>query len=407
MSPKRLPISGLILAVALAACSARGTSPPEPHTPAATVHPTAAETTTPRPTDTPATTATGPTLTLAPATELLDTASIHSIPLQSITQGGDPNAIISMDDQFIYLVGFWQSGSLYRIPLKGGDPEKIAVTKYAGGRLDLFQPIVTGNWIVFGDTPATLQGISGRWLIRAVNLSDFSERAVAESENDPLNSITLYSLAGEAGKVYWTRELLKKDGLITEVTLSMLNLDDGKTTLLNRTSYAGWTWSNLQVSKGQIILQQDLQENYRSNIFLFDPSSGHLQALTDDGISYSPQMDSPWVIWRAKSGSQGKDLLHILNLQTRQSRTASLPGGDNSEPRLNGSLVYWSGAIDSLPSYFAIYILDLATNIVYFTPSPKPEVVYPEIVIRGKNIAWIREDIAGTPVGYLEWTTVK
>jgi hypothetical protein len=328
----------------------------------------------------------------------------------------NPDVRLAVDDRNIYMVGEEQSGYLYRIPLSGDNPKRIAISVFDNGRLNLIPPIMTGDWIVFADTPATLQGISNVWKIRAINLIDLSERVVSESTMDPLNILTTYSFAGEAGKIYWTREIFTKDEKIDQVTISMMDLDNGKTTVLSQSKYEGWTWSLLQVSGNRLVMQKNQDDNHHNNIFLFDLSSKQFQALSDDGVSNRPLFGDSWVVWQKRSGSPDNKQLQIHNLQTLQTRTISLPGTSNSDPLMSGSFVYWSGETDlssstqypdKSPALWAFYLFDLSKNIIYEYRAPQPSNLFTDIVLRGKNIAWIRKDITGTGKAYLEWTTMK
>ncbi len=402
-----LPIL-LLFSLSLTACSpltTRATVTPLPPT-ANRLLPTDTHSATPTGLPTPASTATEAGPRIAPADEILETNSVHSIPFSSVVGTSDLVAQMTLDERYLYVVGEGQAGSLYRIPFGGGSPERIAGTKYPNGRLNLFRPILTGDWIVFADTPTTLQGVSDRWMVRAVNLKDLSERVVLESiPSQPSNIMNTY-FTGEAGRLYWTRSTYAAEDKIDRTTVSMMNLDSGKTALLNQTSYAGWTWSLVQVSNGQLILEQS-QENYHSDIYLFDPANGQPQALSDDGMSQWPLIDFPWVAWEEGPGFQQLKL-HLYNLQTRQSRTVSLPGTDNTLPLLNGAFVCWSGAADSTASsHYAFFIYDLTMNVVYQYLSPEPNVIFSNIVLRGNTIAWVRDDIAGTGKNTLEWTTIK
>jgi hypothetical protein len=54
------------------------------------------------------------------------------------------------------------------VSTNGGKPEKIAATTYAGGRLNLINPILTEKWMVFADTNTDSE--PNTWKIRALNL---------------------------------------------------------------------------------------------------------------------------------------------------------------------------------------------------------------------------------------------
>ncbi len=341
----------------------------------------------------------------APAADIVATNTVHSI-----YEGKNAGGQLTLDDNYIYLVGDLEPGFIFRIPLNGGKPEKIATSKYPGGRLNLFRPIVTTNWIIFADTPD--QGIPNRWMIRAINPQDFSERLVAENRvDDPLNLEQTFNFAADGDNLYWTM-VVPKSNQLDEDLISMMDLNTGKTVVLTRTKVDGSIWSLLGVSEGRLVVEQDSDESHGggSNIFLFDPAGGQPQALSTDGASNMPQFVYPWIVWKAGPRYQNIQKICIYNLQTSQTRVITLPGKMNSDILgMDGARVYWTGPTDDLYTYFAIYILDLVKNTVYVLPDSEQYVLFPEVAIHGGTIAWLRVVNIQTnqPIAYLEWTTIK
>ena len=357
---------------------------------------------------------TSPTLTnkppsIASANEIIATGSIHSLLVNSITQEADTNAMITIDDSYIYLVGVGgpRDDFLFRIPIDGEKPQKIAVSKYTGGRLDLFQPLVSGNWIIFGDTPGN---DPSKWMIRVVNLKDLSERLIIEEKNDTLNLAERFNFAAEGDNLYWTMLVPQSDQQY-EDTISMMDLDTGKTVILTSTKVNGWNWSLLGVSEGRLVVEQDGNQNQGggTNIFLFDPAGGQPQALSTDGASNMPVFAFPWVAWKSGPRYQWMKDIQIRNLQDSQTQSITLPGLEDSDPQMDGTRIYWSGATEDTYSYFAIYILDLMKNTIYVYPSSEKQVLFSGIAIHGGVIAWIRwvSPSTGKPYCYLEWTAIK
>jgi len=346
---------------------------------------------------------------IASANDIIATGSIHSIPLDSITQEADTDAQITVDDHDIYLIGVGggRDDTLFRIPLDGGKPEKIAVSKYAGGVLFSFRPIVSSNWIIFGDTP---YNNPSKWMIRAVNLKDLSERVVIDEEDDTANLLNNFNYAAEGDNLYWTVPVPQSNQQYDN-TISMMNLDTGKTVILTSTEVNGWSWSILGVSEGRLVVEQDSDNDHGggTNIFLFDPVGGQPQALSTDGASDMPLIVYPWVAWKAGPRYQWLKVLQIYNLQTSQTRSIILPGSEDSDPQMDGTRIYWSGATDDTFSYFALYIFDLIKNIIYVYPATENNVKFSSIAIHGGAIAWIRrvDSSTGMPHSYLEWTTIK
>ncbi len=176
MSTKKFGSAILFVILFLAACSPKANPTAAPTLPPTINEPSpmSARVSTPTRLPTPAFTATKAEPQIAPAEEILETRSVYSMPLSALTGLDNPGVQLALDDQYIYLAGDQRLGSLYRFPLGGGALERIIGSRYIGGRLDLFQPILTGDWVVFADTPATLQGVSDRWMVRAVNLKNLS-----------------------------------------------------------------------------------------------------------------------------------------------------------------------------------------------------------------------------------------
>ncbi len=352
---------------------------------------------------------------IASANDIIATGSIHSISVDSITQEAATNAQMAIDDHYIYLVGMGgaRDDSLFRIPFDGGKPEKIAISKYIGGHLNLI--ITAGNWIILVDTPSqgpNEQGPPSRWMMRAIDLRDLWERLLAESGADsPVNLAWGSNLAVDGDNLYWTTGA-PGSGLLNEDVISMMDLNTGKTVVLTRTKADGSYWSVLGASEGRLVAERFSDENQgrKSNIFLFDPPGGQPQTLSTDGVSYLLQFVYPWVLFRAGSQNQTPDVISIYNLQTTQTRSIVRPGTDNSEPQMDGTRIYWSGATEKdMLIYHAINILDLTTDTIYVLPSTEKNVLFPEIGIHGNLIAWIREVNSDTnlPTLYLEWTTIK
>jgi hypothetical protein len=275
--------------------------------------------------------------------------------------------------------------------------------------------LVTGNWIIFADVPSqgpNEQGPPARWMIRAINLRDFSERLLAESGVDnPLNLAWDSNFAADGDSLYWTIGAPESDPLNVDI-ISRMDLNTGKTVVLTRPIADGSYWSVLGASEGRLVAERFSNKNQgrESNIFLFDPPGGQPQALSPDGASYLLQFVYPWVVFKAGPPNQTPDKISIYNLQTAQARSITRPGTDNSEPQMDGTRIYWSGATDKdMPIYYAMYILDLTTNRIYVLPSTEKNVLFPKIRIHGNKITWVRELNSDTnPLTvYLEWTTIK
>jgi len=248
-------------------------------------------------------------------------------------------------------------------------------------------------------------------MLRALNLQDFSERLLAKSGvDDPLNLTPSSNFAADGDSLYWTIGA-PESGKLNEDIISMLDLNTGKTVVLTHTKVDGSYWSALGALEGRLVVERDSDENHGggSNIFLFDPPGGQPQALSTDGVSNLRQFVYPWVVLKAGSQYQTPDEISIYNLQTSQTQSITRPGMYNSEPQMDGTRIYWSGATEDTYSYYAIYILDLIKNTIYVYPAPEKNVLFPEMAVHGGVIAWIRwvNPVTEMPYSYLEWTTIK
>lgn len=353
----------------------------------------------------PTLTPTSAALSTAPAADVILIDSIHSL-----TRGIEGGADITLDDYYLYFVEDKDPGSLYRIPLNGGTPEKIAASKYAGGRINLIRPLLTKNWIIIVDIPyqgPNSQGIPGTWMIRAINLHDFSERLLARSGvGDPVNLAPTSNFSTDGDFLYWTISFPEKEDII-----SRMDLNTGQTVVLTRTNQVGSYWSLLGASDGRLVVEQDTEESHGggSRIYLFDPPGEQAQPLSTDGVSHLRQFVYPWVVLQTGPQNQTPDEISLYDLNTSQTRSITLPGMDNSYPQMDGMRIYWSGATEDTYTYFAIYILDFSKNTVYVYPSSEQNVLFPEMAIHGGTIAWLRVTNVQTnqPVAYLEWATIK
>jgi hypothetical protein len=284
------------------------------------------------------------------------------------------------------------------------------MSKYEGGRLNLFHPILNNNWIIFADTPD--QSYPNKWMVRAVNLQNLSERLVAQNGAEGNSYLPMFfNDAVDGDYLYWTVGVAKS-GQLDESLISRMDLKTGKTEVLTRTKADMGIWSLLGASENRLIVEQDTNENNGrgSHIFLFDPPDGQAKQLSSDVTNNLLQFVYPWVVW--KTGSQYPNLykISVHNLQTSQTRLFTLPGEDNSNILgMDGAQIVWTGAIDGANTYYAILILDLVKNMVYVLPSSQQHTLFKDVAIHGGVIAWIRSENSDTnqPILHLEWARIK
>lgn len=341
------------------------------------------------------------TPTLSPASEIIATDKVSSIPL-----GFGRSVQIGIDDNYIYWVSHQNADTLFRVSKNGGNPEKIAATSYATGRLDFTKPLLTGKWIVFGDTDASAN--LETWRIRILNLQDRSERVLLDIKNDKQGIINSFNMAVSDGWLIWT--LGSPDG--SENSIWLLNLDTGEKRELLRTKVNGWIWSLISMSKGSAVVERDADENHTGGgLYLLDLASGKTQVLADanDENSNMPQFNSPWVFWKSGPRYQFATQTVLYNLNDHEKRLLLLHGLEDTDPLMDGSFIFWMGTPSAAGhSYKSIYIYDIFKNTTYLFNPPESQ-TFNEVAIHGNTIAWVRvkDWLYKDSPCYLEWTTIQ
>jgi hypothetical protein len=341
--------------------------------------------------------------TIFPASALIATDKISSMLLGKV--GG---TTVALDENYIYWTEQKDSRYLYRISKKGGVPETIATSKYADGRLDLIHPILSGGWIIFADTP--MSNDAEIWQIRAVNLSNLSERLILD-DNQGKNNIESFNISADGNWVIWTiSTFIDNQPKADESFISMLNLNTGEKREVKRTKVNGSVWSVISLSGEQAVVEQDFDEDHGSgcNLYLLNISNGNMQDLSTDGNSSMPQFVYPWVMWKSVSRYDFADNFVIYNLQTSQKLLIPMAGSDNTDPKMDSTRIYWGGW--TAPNgTLSIYVFDILKNKTFELDPPSENQSMSDLAVRGNLIAWIRNaDFSSAKSDmYLEWTIFK
>jgi len=342
------------------------------------------------------------TPTIFPASMIIATDKISSILL-----GKQGSAQIAVDNDYVYWAAY-KSKYLYRILYTGGKPEKIAISQYADGRVDVINPIVSGRWIIFGDTPRSND--LGVWKIRAVNLDTFSERLILD-DNQGKNSIYTFDISAEGDWAAWTVSTLKGNNQSDETIISMLNLNTGETRDVKREKVNGSIWSVLSISGSQAVVERDFDENHGAgcSLYLLNTSNGDVQELSTDGKSSMPQFIYPWVMWKPvlRYASTGKVI--IYNLQTYQKLLIPIPGVYNADPKMDGARIYWIGDPTDSGGASSIYVFDIIKNTTFELDPPDENQSFQGLAIHGNLIVWVRQTdyLSANTDAFLEWAKIQ
>jgi hypothetical protein len=342
------------------------------------------------------------TPTIAPASEIIDTAHISSFFLQHAAP-----LTIAIDDKYVYWVDRNDPSILYKISQSGGTPEVVATSLYPQGRLDCIDLQASAHWLILCDTDTP--GIPGNWKVRAIHLDDLSQRVLLTSVDNAPFVLSSFGISLDENSVFWACTTIK-DNQLDENVVTFVNLDTGEShELLRKKADTLATWM-LSLSGDQAVIQQAFSESpgVKDVLQLFDITSGKMNDLLTDEGSFWPWFSFPWVIWM-QQGYQGyMQTFVVYNLI--DGRRARVPGTGQSpdKPKIAGSRVYWKDQGTSKAGN-AIYIYDIGKNTTYILQTPGPDQFYRAVYIHNQTIAWVRntEFSKAESNYYLEWTTIQ
>lgn len=339
---------------------------------------------------------------IAPASEIIAMDQIISIPL-----GKQIGVTLALDDKFVYWVENKNPGTMYRISLKGGQPEIIATSQYSDGRLDVFRPILSGRWLIFCDSPRSSN--LGVWKVRVLNLDDHSEKLLLHNDGDQANLLMSLGISAQDDWVMWTIIVQETSGDFKD-TMTLMNLDSGESREFMRSNIDEAIFPIISISKGWVVVEQDLEDSFGggNNLYLLDLTNEKMQILSTDGKSSMPSLVFPWVMWKAAPRYSYGQKIVLYNLQDHRKLWVPLEDDENSDPQMNDSKIYWDGWPSANPTFNSIYIYDINKNITFVFDSPENQ-VFEDYVISGEYIAWVRpmDYFTYNTEAFLEWTTFK
>lgn len=333
-------------------------------------------------------------------------ASLRPVPIQQLLLKKENAAWILLDEQYIYWATDQDTRHILRHPLIGGKTETIFTSQYSDGDLTSLRPILSGDWLVFMDTPQSAGYTT--WIVRALNLRTREEQIVTEEPGDPI-SWPGPNLSADGEWVLWTRTGHNKLATCDETMLMMRNLKTGEQRELDRAcTQDNYLWDIPSLIGNQLIVEHDLPDSKgRGNeVYHFDLASGQRHQLNDDALGSMPQASQSWIVW--KHGPRYKEgaLNTVYNQLTREKRDLAVPGQEMSgDPNVFDHWLYWQPAV-----YQPFYVVNLDTSQIMTVTIPgKNEAFFP-VYVYDNTIAWQRRlnvDQALPQDSILEWRTLQ
>lgn len=350
-----------------------------------------------------------PTLPRIIPTRVDASETLHLEQISSQLLGKIGLATIALDDDFIYWVVL-NGNAIFRKPLQGGATEQIATSDYPDGRLDYFSRFqVSEGWLVVCDMPMSNNSI---WKIRAINTKNSSDIELLTDENGK-NIVSMLDFSLDGHRVIWTVATATPDRMdINEMVITMVNLETGEKRELMRAKIDGSIWPILSLSGDQAVIEQDFEDTKGggSTLHMMNVIDGTMKDLSLDGRSTMPRFVYPWVVWKYSARFAFAHTLVIRNVDSGLTYSLLRKGIDPSDPKLDGTRVYWTEGIPSDKySMNEVHIYDIEENKLSVLAPPGDNHRYRTVVIHGNTIAWVRKAEATKAVSdiYLEWTTFR
>lgn len=342
--------------------------------------------------------------TLVEASEMINLEKVSSHLLGKVLIAG-----VALDDDYVYWV-LNNGNAVFRKPIQGGATEQVAASVYPDGRLDCFSPPEVGEgWLVVCDMPMSNNGV---WKIRAINLKNFSEIVLLTDENGR-NIFPMLDFSLNGHRIIWTVARATPDLTdIDEMVIATLDLETGEKRELMRTKIDGSIWPILSLSGDQAVIEQDFEDTKGggSTLHVMDVTNGEIKDLSLDGRSTMPKFVYPWVVWKYGARFAFGHTLILSNMESGETYSLLRKGIDPSDPKLDGSRVYWTEWIPSDKySMNEVRIYDLEENTLYVMDPPAVNQRYESVIIHGNVIAWARLNEATKAISdvYIEWTTFR
>lgn len=324
---------------------------------------------------------------------------------QSVPLGNEPYAMITIDDSFIYWIQNSNKGAMYRMSLKGGYSEKVITSKFTNGSISCMTPLSVNNWIILVDTPGFNDW--SKWLVRAINKDDFSERIIFQAtKNDhPLDT---FHMGAYGDHLIWDVGEIQSGNLKNDIVY-LTDLKNGKSSELTRLENEQATWSIINISQNGVVLEQDKlnTQDGATNIYYMDLDNKQPKPLTTDSQSNMPGISYPWIIWKSGPRFSFAEKITVFNLESNLNKSIPLPSVDNTDPLISGNLIFWTGFPFPNDDAHTVYVLNPIKKTLYSLPPVKNRSIGP-VTIHGQIIAWLRMDnwLTSTPDTYLEWGTL-
>jgi hypothetical protein len=247
--------------------------------------------------------------------------------------------------------------------------------------------------------------------IRAINLKDLSEIILLEDENGR-NLITVSDIALDRHHAVWTYARPTPDlKRLDEMVIATIDFDTGERRELIRTKIDGSFWSILGISGNLAVIEQEFEDvTLRNRLYSLDITNGISKDLSRVEKSYLSESISPWVVWKSGASHNYWYQAVLFNLESGQEFSIRKQGDDPSDPKIDGTRVYWTGSIPSTHGITnAIYIYEIGENKIYVLHAPGEDQYYRSVAIHNNTIAWVRTTEMSKAVSdiYLEWTTFR
>ncbi len=339
---------------------------------------------------------------ISPASEIIDGTKISSFFLQHAY----PDTI-ALDGRYVYWVDHADPRFLYRVSRAGGEPEVVAQSLYKNGRLDCFDMQSSLHWLIFCD--ADTPGIPGTWNVRAINLDSQSQTILFSTDDPQLYIITSLGISLRGNSVIWA-VTTQKNNQPDENIVTFVDLDTGEKRELQRQKVDTWGWSSVSLSGNQAVIQQSYDETKAGLMLLhlLNVTTGKMNVLLTGQGSWAPGFSFPWVLWAQHADNEYYTQSFIVyNLADNRKWRVPSSGTLPSDPKINGSWVYWRDTGSNEGN--SIFLHDIEQSTTYVLNSPGPDQMYDPVYMLGDTIAWVRNTHFSQAISdhYLEWTTIR
>jgi hypothetical protein len=335
----------------------------------------------PGPAPTAAFTATPAGLLPSIATPLDLTGAALASTVSSLPEAGHGVDQLAMDDAYLY----WTAdggGDIFRYPLRGSENAQIDIvarTQFDQGKVYLSpsdNSIRSGHWLVFADN----QIRERRWALRAIDLTDGTERRIAEGVYPQV----LLSFSSDGVWVAWATE---DEQIIQnpQTGLAVYNLTSEQKTQLGHPASMQNAWYETRVASGQLAANRQTPRG--SELELFDLASGLSRSIILDstGTMHGLAFDGHWIAWIPGAADTGPTM--VYDLQKARSEMIPNSGANNSgtAPLISGRWLTWSFTPGQ-----SLVVYDLNSGAYRTIAESQSGDEQASVAIHGGEIAWVR-----------------